>query len=165
VKTNNKAQQWGGADPNPFSLVGAELTLDQLRALPTDPEELKAAIAYAIEHGDGRTSAGPLKDVPELLAQAKFDSLISLVSTLPAPSALRAAAFRAIASYPDVRSLGAVPGGQGLLLPGGQRFVVDPRTGRVNGTSTFISPGGGNYSVSDGGSAKITAEWTDILPS
>jgi hypothetical protein len=164
VKTNNKAQQWGGPSPNPFSLVGAQLTLDQLRALPTDPEELKAAIAYAIEHGDSRTSAGPLKDVPEFLAQAKFDSLISLVSGLPATPAVRAAAFRAIASYPGVQSLGSVPGGQGLLLPGGQRFVVDPRTGRVNGTSTFVAPGGGNYSVSDG-SAKITAEWTDTLPS
>jgi hypothetical protein len=85
------------------------------------------------------------------------------VSTLPAPPAVRAAAFRAIATYPGVRVLGAVPGGQGLLLPGEVRLVVDPATGRVNGTSRYVA--GGQYTVAAPDTAKIVAEWTDVLPS
>jgi hypothetical protein len=152
-------------DESPFGLVGADLTLAQLRALPTDPEELKTAIATATANGDAMTSAGPLKDVPELFEQAKFDSLISLVSTLPAPPALRAAALRAIATYPGVRNLGEVPGGHGLLLPGDVRLVVDPATGRVNGTSTYVTADGAIATVTAPNTARITAEWTDTLPS
>lgn len=165
MKTNGQVQAMGVVNENPFSLVGVELTLDQLRALPTDPAALRAAIVEGIRNGDGRTSAGPLKDDPKFLAQAEFDSLISLVSTLPAPPALRAGAFRALATYPGVENLGPVPGGQGLRLPSGRRFVVDPRTGRVNGTETFGYGAGATYTVGEGGSARITAEWTDTLPS
>lgn len=165
LKTGGEVMAMALYDPMPFGLVGAELTLEQLRALPTDPEALKAFIATAIENGAGMTSAGPLKDVPELFEQAKFDSLLSLVSTLPAPPAVRATAFRAIATYPGVENLGPVPGGQGLLLPDDVRFVVDPATGRVNGTSRYITSDGGQYTVGEGDTAKIVAEWTDTLPS
>jgi len=151
-------------EPNPFSLYGATLTLDGLRDLPTDPAALAAWLTEAIKNGDGRTSGGPFRDNPEMLEQATFDSLVSLVSTVPAPPAVRAAAFRAIAAYPGVKPLGAVPGGQGLLLPGDQRLVVDPATGLVNKTSTYVIDGG-VYSIPEPGSASITAEWTDTLPS
>jgi hypothetical protein len=87
-----------------------------------------------------------------------------LVSTLPSPPEVRAAAFRALATYPDVQSLGEVPGGQGLLLPGDKRFVVDMATGQVTGASSFVTPDGGTYTVADPDSAKITTEWTDTLP-
>lgn len=152
------------ADPNPFSLFGADLTLDALRDLPTEPAALQAWLTDAIKNGDGRSSAGPFRDNPDLLKRATFDSLLSLVSTVPAPPAVRAAAFRAIAAYPEVKNLGAVPGGQGLLLPGDERLVVDPATGRVNKTSTYVIDGG-EYSIPEPGSASITAEWTDTLPS
>jgi len=146
----------------PFSLVGIDLSLQQLRGLPTSPDALTAWIAEALTHSTARTSAGPLTAADREVAG--FQSLISLASTLPAPPAVRAAAFRALASYPGVRSLGDQPGGQGLLLPDGQRFVVDPVTGRVNGTSVFVDMEGGLNKVADSPGAKITAEWTDDLP-
>lgn len=145
---------------NPFSLFGAALTLD---GLPTEPAALTAAIREGIRNGEGRTSAGPLRDDPEMLEEATFDSLIYLVSTLPAPPEVRAAAFRALAAYPDVHNLGAVPGGQGLRLPDGKRLVVDPATGRVNETSVYVM-GGATVSVAEPATATIIAEWTDTLP-
>jgi hypothetical protein len=160
-KTGGKVMPMRHFGATPFSLVAVDLTLEQLRALPTDPAALKAWIAQALEHSDAKTSAGELtaSDREQFLVL----SLVSLVSTLPAPPQVRAAAFRAIASYPGVESLGTVAGGQGLLLPGGQRLVVDPATGRVNGTSVYVM----NQSVlgvADPAGARINAEWTNTLP-
>jgi len=146
----------------PFSLVGVDLTLEQLRGLPTNPDALTAWIAEALTHSTARTSAGPFTAADR--ENAAFLSLISLASTLPAPPAVRAAAFRALATYPGVQNLGDVPGGQGLLLPDGRRFVVDPVTGRVNGTSVFVDMQGGLNKVADSPGAKITAEWINDLP-
>ena len=155
---------WENPEPqNPaFSLFAVGVTLEQLRALPTDPAALEAWIADALEHSDARSSAGPFTD--EDREMAKFYSLISLVSTAPAPPEVRAAAFRALAAYPDVESIGEVPGGQGLRLPDGDRLVVDPATGRVNGTSMYVTADGAIYSVSDPEGVRISAEWTDTPP-
>lgn len=165
-KTENEVRHWGPLDglpdPTPFRLFGVDVSKEQLRAMPTDPDALKAWIADALEHSDARSSKGAFTE--EDRTMALFLSLISLVSTVPAPAAVRAAAFRAIAAYPDVRSLGDVPGGQGLQMPWGARLVVDPATGRVNGTSVFILDGA-VYTVSDPRGARITAEWTNTLPS
>jgi hypothetical protein len=163
AKTDGKPLSMDSPRAKPFSLVGVDVTLGELRALPTEPAALKSWITEAIRNGDGRTSAGPFRDQPEMLEQATFDSLISLVSTLPAPPEVRATAFRALAAYPGVESLGDVPGGKGLLLPGDVRLVVDPATGLVNGTSFFVI-GGALYTVDEHDSAKITGEWTDTLP-
>jgi hypothetical protein len=148
--------------PTPLQLGAGDVTFAQLQALPTEPAALRDWIANALEHSDARTSAGPLtaKDREEMLLQ----SLVSLVSTLPAPPAVRAAAFRAIAAYPGVRALGAVPGGQGLLLPGDDRLVVDPATGRVNRTSTYVTADGAVFHSGDAAGASVSAEWTDTLP-
>lgn len=166
LKSRGGVLELGLVRRNPFSLPAAEITLDQLRALPTRPGKLKAAIIDATKHDDVRTSAGPIKDDPKMLAKFTFMSFISIVSTLPAPPAVRAAAFRAIAAYPGVRNLGPVPGGHGLLLPDGERLVVDPETGRVNGASVIVTADGGErYPGDEGGTISIFAEWTDTLPS
>ncbi|MEU4768826.1 CU044_5270 family protein [Actinosynnema sp. NPDC023794] len=163
VRTGGKVVPMGERRPKPFPLVAVDLSLEELRALPTDPGALKSWIAEAVEHADARTSAGGrLSAVGR--AEATFYSLIALVSTVPAPPEVRAAAFRAIASYPDVESTGAVPGGQGLELPRGERLVVDPATGRVNGTSMFITFDSRVYATADLGGAGVDAEWTDTLP-
>ena len=163
AKTKGKVMSLGVNRPKPFSLVAVDLTLEQLRALPTDPDALKAWIAEATKHTDARTSAGKFTAADQ--ERATFESLISLVSTLPAPPQVRAAAFRAIAAYPGVRNLGPVPGGQGLQLPDhDQRLVVDPASGRVNGSSVFVTMDGAEYIVDAPATAKIDAEWTDTLP-
>ncbi|WP_410657210.1 CU044_5270 family protein [Amycolatopsis sp. lyj-112] len=145
-----------------FSLGVVTVTLDQLQGLPTDPAALRAWLVTAVEKSGTRTSAGP----PTASDRELFvlQTLISLVSTTPAPPQIRAAAFRAIAAYPGVRELGAVPGGQGLMLPEGVRLVVDPATGRVNKTSMYMSVDGGAHYTDDPDGAAISADWTDVLP-
>ncbi|AIG79134.1 Hypothetical protein AJAP_31560 [Amycolatopsis japonica] len=162
AKTGGKVTPLKAHSANPFSLVAVDLTLEQLRTLPTAPDALKAWIAEALERSDARTSAGEFTASDR--EQAGFQSLISLVSTLPATPEVRATAFRAIAGYPGVENLGTVPGGLGLSLPNGERLVVDPATGRVNRTSVFVTMDGAVAKVADPAGATINAEWTDTLP-
>ncbi len=151
------------SQPGRFRLVVAELSFGQLQTLPTDPAALKAWIVKAIEHGKGseRVSKSHVRE-------AIFDALTSLVSQLPAPPKVRAAAFRAMASLPSVRSLGAVRGGQGLLisLAGNQqaRLVVEPATSRVHDTNFFVTSDGAEVWLRTPGSATVIAEWTNRLP-
>ncbi|GAA2381753.1 CU044_5270 family protein [Nonomuraea africana] len=154
--------------PVPFRLGGPDVTFEQLEGLPTEPDALKAWIAGNLERSDVRTSAG--RPDAAMREQFVFDGLISLVCQLPAPPEVRAAAFRAIAAYPNVESLGAVEGGQGLriTLPEGSqvrqaRLVVDPESSQVRDANFFVTTDGGVAWVPDG-SAKLLAGWTDELP-
>ena len=152
--------------PNPLRLGGAKVTIEQLQALPTDPAALKARIAELVSNSEIRTSAGTLTDAQR--EQAVFEGLVSLVSQLPAPPKVRAAALRAIATYPNVTSLGAADGGQGLLIafyPGEPpaRLVIDPTSGQLRRTNVLVMTFGGTM-TSDGGIFAVTAEWTDALP-
>jgi hypothetical protein len=153
-------------EPAPFRLGGPEVSFEQLQKLPTDPDALKAWIADSIKHSDVRTSAG--KPDAKMQAQFVFDGLISLVSELPAPPKVRAAAFRAIASYPNVESLGAVEGGQGLLITFEDgtpaRLVVDSATSQIRETNFFVTADGSSAGAGRGGSFTIVAEWTNSLP-
>ncbi|MEV7093028.1 CU044_5270 family protein [Amycolatopsis sp. NPDC051045] len=147
---------------SPLQLAATEVTFEQLRTLPTDPAALRDWLVNAIAHSNARTSAGPLTASDrerELLL-----SMVSLVSTLPAPPAVRATAFRAIAAYPGVQDLGVVPGGRGFMLPGEYRLVVDPSTGRINRTSMYVSADGAIYVNADPDGSEVIAEWTDSLP-
>jgi hypothetical protein len=163
--------------PIPFRLGGTDVSLERLQKLPTEPEALKASIAYAVKQSDVRTSAGR----PDAATRERmvFDGLISLVSQLPAPPRVRAAAFRAIAAYPNVKDLGPVRGGQGLQFslsavrpttagrsPGGKdddaRLVIDPVTSQIRETNYFVTPEGGKVTAPDG--ATLVTGWTDVLP-
>ncbi|GAA4637582.1 CU044_5270 family protein [Actinoallomurus vinaceus] len=195
--TRRDGQEWfrgeksGGkvvkiVQPTPFRLGGADVSFAQIEKLPATPNGLKARIADIVKHGDVRTSAGRLN--AEDQRDAVFSGLVSLVSALPATPKVRAAAFRAIATYPNVKNLGAVSGGQALGITsshpappprpaarpprpaarGGQagsapdRLVVDPATGRVHETNFFVTPDGAEAFVPGG--ATIVAEWTKVLP-
>lgn len=152
---------------HPFTMLNVSMTLDQLRTLPTDPDALRAWIDEAV--GDYESG---------FKERNTLNSLVSLVSMLPAPPEVRAAAFRAIAAYPGVEYLGDVPGGQSVLLPMdgpdadavvdgqivGERLVVDPATSRASSTTFFVSLDGQVLVVGHPG-ARVTAEWTDSLPS
>ncbi|MEQ0561351.1 CU044_5270 family protein [Amycolatopsis sp. NEAU-NG30] len=146
----------------PLRLAAIEVTFEQIRTLPTDPAALRDWLANAIAHSGARTSAGPFTAADrerELLL-----SMVSLVSTLPAPPAVRAAAFRSIAAYPGVKDLGPVPGGRGFLLPEDYRLVVDPATGRISHTSMYVTADGAVMQVPGPQGAEVSAEWTDSLP-
>ncbi|MGW3960357.1 CU044_5270 family protein [Amycolatopsis sp. NPDC005003] len=146
----------------PLRLAGTTVSFEQLRTLPTDPAALRDWLVNAIAHSGARTSAGPF--TAEDRERELLLSTVSLVSTLPAPPAVRAAAFRAIAAYPGVQDLGPVPGGRGFLLPGDYRLVVDPATARISHTSMFVTADGAIYGATGPQGAEVSAEWTDSLP-
>jgi hypothetical protein len=101
--------------PVPFRLGVLEVSFERLQKLPTEPDALMASIATSIKHSDVRTMG--VRPDAAMRKRLVFGGLVSLVSQLPAPPKVRAAAFRAIASYPDVKNLGPVDGGQGLRFP------------------------------------------------
>ncbi|MFF5263492.1 CU044_5270 family protein [Actinomadura viridis] len=148
----------------PFRLGGPEVSFAQLQKLPTEPDALKAWIAASHMRNPVKTSAG--RPGADMRNQLVFDGLVSLISQLPTTPKVRAAAFRAIASYPNVTSLGTVKGGQGLSFSvgGGEkaRLVVDPKTSRITDTDFFVSVDGTRVTVPGG--ATITAGWTNQPP-
>ncbi|MEU8800384.1 CU044_5270 family protein [Spirillospora sp. NPDC048819] len=145
-------------------LGGVPANFQEIQKLPADPGALKARIAEAARRSKLRTSAGELTEADR--ERLLFLDLVSLVTTVPAPPGVRGAAFRAIASYPGVKSMGKVDGGRGLRFPvsGGHeaRLVVDPETGQVRSTNFYAAPGG--PTVWSPRTMTISASWTDTLP-
>ena len=149
----------------PFFLGGRELTFHQLQHLPADPAALtRWIVTNAARHGG--KSGGP---VPSKAQEREdiFDSLDSLLSELPAPPQVRAAAFRALAALPGVTSLGQAGGGQGVrfTLLGGQQatLVIDPASGQIRATNFFVDNQGAEFWQKIP-NATITGRWTDTLP-
>jgi hypothetical protein len=149
----------------PFFLGGRELRFHQLQHLPADPAALtRWIVTNAARHGGKSGGSVPSK------AQERediFDSLISLLSELPATPQVRAAAFRALAALPGVTSLGQVGGGQGVrftLLGGHQAtLVIDPASGQIRATNFFVDNQGAEFWQKIP-NATITGRWTDTLP-
>jgi hypothetical protein len=149
----------------PFFLGGRELRFRQIQHLPADPAALtKWIVTNAARHGG--KSGGP---VPSKAQEREdiFDSLISLLSELPATPQVRAAAFRALAALPGVTSLGQADGGQGVrftLLGGHQAtLIIDPASGQIRATNFFVDNQGGEFWQKIP-NATITGRWTDKLP-
>ncbi|MFG1967453.1 CU044_5270 family protein [Nonomuraea sp. NPDC049028] len=152
------------ARSTPFRLGGLEVSFEQLQKLPAEPDALKTWISDGLEHSDVKTSAGRLDAAGQ--ARSVFSGLVSLVSQLPASPEVRAAAFRALASYPEVKNLGAVDGGEGLLIPFAEspvQLVVDPATSQVRNTNFYVTTDGTEVTVQDK-PVTIDTGWTDTLP-
>jgi hypothetical protein len=175
--TGRDGQGWGTKGnkvfkdpfPAPFMLVGAKLSFRQLQDLPTSPAGLKAwIIDNAAEHGGKGGPFGERAPNRTMERIAVFDSLTALVTGLPVPPDVRAAAFRVMASLPGVRSLGPVRGGQGLLIPFGSqqaRLVVDPVTARVRDTNFFVTVQGAQVWIFPiTVTVTVTAGWTSHPP-
>jgi len=149
----------------PFFLGGRELTFRQLQHLPADPAALtRWIVTNAARHGGKTGGPAPSK------AQERediFDSLISLLSELPATPQVRAAAFRALAALPGVTSLGQAGGGQGVrfTLLGGEQatLFIDPSTGQIRTTNFIVDNQGGEF-WQPIPNATITGRWTNTLP-
>jgi hypothetical protein len=153
---------WLMSGPGAWPMSGPGLTFQQLQRLPTDPAALIASISSGFQ-GVGRPTEAATADVAI--------TLLSLLSGVPIPPDVRAAAFRALASLPDVRKLGRVTGGQKLLIsvdpPPASKFpsgtvpagageitvLLDPATAQVHSTTDW-----------QGTDTVITAHWTDQRP-
>lgn len=130
------------------------VSFGQLQRLPTSPAALKARIAALT-----RNIPGGNWDFPGQVAV--FNPLTQLVMGLPVPPQVRAAAFRALATLPNVTSLGPVDGGQGLRFSMGGRpyatLVLDLATSQVRDVVSFSGP-------QKGSSVSVTARWVNRLP-
>ncbi|MEW9548801.1 CU044_5270 family protein [Nonomuraea sp. NPDC050783] len=148
------------ATRNTLRLKGAEVSFEELEKLPTEPEALKA---WLVER-EG-VESGMLES--EKRGDPTY-SLIALITELPAPAEVRAAAFEALAATPGVENEGPVEGGQHLRLPGpgdnGRpiELVVDPAAARVTRANLVLGADGG--SAMSNGYISVETEWTDRLP-
>ncbi|MEV5574373.1 CU044_5270 family protein [Spirillospora sp. NPDC052269] len=150
-----------------FSIGGPVLTFEELRALPSAPDALVARLARYVEAAHIRTSAG------QLTAQERrtevLNDLFVLSTQSPVTQKVRAAAFRALADAPEVKSRGRVNGGVRLNIPvfhdpAGLDVVLDPATGRLRGSRSYVDFSGSLLIMEPGKTVSIIAEWTDTLP-
>ncbi len=142
-----------------FRFGGERLTLEEVRALPADPEALRNRTLEAIRVGAERSADDHL---PMALA--------SLLYELPASPEVRGAAYRALAALPFVRVEGHTRDPRGrpgvaIAFPGlhdrstPNRLIIDPDTSMVLAFLNAGVPGGNN-----GTEVVLEAGWTDSEP-
>ncbi|MGK5676064.1 CU044_5270 family protein [Micromonospora sp. URMC 106] len=146
-----------------------ELTLEQVRLLPTEPGALRGWVTDRIRTGKDTGYAAGSAQSDRML----FGYLSRLLLDTPAPPKVRAAAFRILADIPGVRSLGTVQdergrSGQGVEFRSGAEtewLIVDPATHRLLASKIVSTPKGVPAS---GGKERstlvLTAEWSDAAP-
>ncbi|MEV5750833.1 CU044_5270 family protein [Actinoallomurus sp. NPDC052308] len=143
-----------------FTVGSTHLSYRQIQRLPADPAALKKWITH---HSELMKDVGQHHGTTVSVDDVIVGGLSGLLEMTPAPPAVRAAAFRALASLPEVRNLGRVDGGQGLQITnsdGTLRMVLDPATSRIR-SSSFTGKGAKTKSGTDKVDA---AEWTNAAP-
>jgi hypothetical protein len=144
-----------------FQVGGEQLALAELQQLPTDPAALTSRITDSLDD----------LDRPDLSA-ATAVALSELLWRVPAPPAVRAAAFRALADLGNVTRLDDQDGDWVLRIefaelpaadkfPGGVlpegvgewRLVIDPATSQLASLTSY-----------QGTDEVLLAEWTDDMP-
>lgn len=139
----------------PVTVRGTDLGIAEIAKLPTSAAGLKATLLKS--RTTEQKHAQITKETNLLLL------LTDLLSDVPAPPKVRAAALRALATLPHVKNLGKVPGGQSLLFAGdggGTKLVVNPKTSEVNAEG-YADINGKQESM---GGITSTSRWTDELP-
>jgi hypothetical protein len=141
------------------------MTFARIQRLPTRPAALKAEITGLL----GKEKLPPNVKVVGLGRNPRLvQSLVDLLSRVPAPPKVRAAAFRVIAGLPGVSRAGQTADGQTLLIRsdgGDVRLVVDPATSVVRGWTATPPPvrkRGGAW-LADQSVSFPVADWTSRL--
>jgi hypothetical protein len=133
---DNAVQQAAGTAEPRGDVDDAALIAQSLRAA--------ALTAYLAQYETTKSS------LADALATLLYDAV---------PPQVRAAAFRALATFPDARNLGPVKDGQSLLIPFPKtedpwiKLVVDPATSLMH-----------SYTTIKGTIVINTAAWTNQLP-
>jgi hypothetical protein len=136
------------------------ITLTQVRALPSDPTKLKAVIAGRLPGVNGK-----------LLDTITFEDGIKVIMQLPVSSAVRAAAYRMMASLPGVTAAGefADPlGRKGQAVTMGadgstqvrHRVIIDAKTGMPLTSQQYLTKNG---QITDDQTVTV-AGWTNANP-
>ncbi|WP_329096703.1 CU044_5270 family protein [Actinomadura citrea] len=177
VKTAPGPRSFNGSalvDGDKVFWLGRNVTMKDLRSLPSDPKRLKAELLRWYK-GHDTESNRPMASDRWLYTVAR-----GLVMDMPVKPGVRAAAFRMLAGLPAVRSLGKVTDSQGRT---GNAIAVDEKTPQgvireemiidlASGTAlasrnVMVAPAAG-ASVPVGrtmnSTALVGAEWTDSKP-
>ncbi len=154
---------------------GRDLTFEKLQRLPDEPEALQDWVVDAVEDDLDPTASAEILDdnIAEVLANLLVD--------VPAPPDVRAAAYRALADMPNVRSIGSTRdelgrAGVGILMDTAgivvtrdgpyktrkvtRKLIIDPDTSHVLASETIV--GGSTDPFS--GTLILEIGWTDQDP-
>jgi len=150
-----------------FQVGGITLSYARLLKLPTTPAALTRWVVNAVKAENTVTPASAA-------ASARFNGLVanleSLLSAFPAPPAVRAAAFRALAALPGVKRLGRVDGGLAVLVESPrdagemviEKLVIDPATAQLRSAVHYGRMGGALKPVLT--TYYLIDQWTNQLP-
>ncbi|GAA4627386.1 hypothetical protein GCM10023196_039360 [Actinoallomurus vinaceus] len=142
-----------------------KLSVTEVMNLPTDPTRLKARL-------QALTDPAALKSRGRTPAEGMYDAVRDLLILAPAPPKVRAAAFRLLATFPGIKTLGKVRDplgreGIGLIVtdpsfrPGGSyqdRFIIDPATSNILAIGNQSAPGNHNTYT------PVITGWTNTAP-
>jgi hypothetical protein len=155
------------------------LTWDEIRRIPSGERELRAYLEQLIA---AQTKAGNSEQDPRSLEPALQETCMQIVFGLPASPAVRASAYRILATMPELKSLGRVKDPLGRT---GEAFgyqvapelgrkdalevawVIDPVTGLplAGLTTTMVELAGGRTAKTTSFTAYQQMGWTDAKPS
>ena len=161
-----------------FSIGASSLTYRQIQQLPTSPAALTAWIIRSFSHPSAppTTPGGAPRAVYSPPPRADISSAVAislseLLDQIPAPPAVRAAAFRALAAMPDVTKLDGVgddvvlrisgPALPASKFPGGKVPVGTGEIRLIIDASTFTLHAWSDYT---GTTTILAARWTNTLP-
>ncbi|ETK30888.1 CU044_5270 family protein [Microbispora sp. ATCC PTA-5024] len=158
-----------------FDLAGHNVSVAELRALPTTPDGLKT---YLLKGYQGH---GTEADTPMDADSWLFQVTAGLIADMPVKPATRAAAYKVLAGIGGVRNLGQVTDALGRTATGVGRtetwptgrferqLLIDPDTGTLL-TDQFVAvEPRGQYAWAEPGTpiiwqATTEASWTDQTP-
>ncbi|MFG2003861.1 CU044_5270 family protein [Spirillospora sp. NPDC048911] len=144
-----------------FLVCDRAMTFKQVQALPTDPGKLRGALRRAIPRD--HPTAGRTAD--EVVKNCVTD----LLSFVPAPPKVRAAAYRMLAAMPGVTAMGEVTDERGrrgfglqvrVLRGVADTMIIDPESSLVLSTSRTVPDVPGKVSKM----LYLRAGWTDDAP-
>jgi len=154
-------------DPSSYLLDLGGFDRAQVAALPTDPDLLRELFTRRIS--TSREAPGP-----DGLSSRLLGAMTQLLVDVPAPPAVRAAAFTVLAGIPGMRSTGEVRDAEGRAGIGVElartfsegtetrRLVVDPATHLL--LATDYSAMSGARSIKENHQVILAAAWTDAKP-
>ncbi|WP_433181419.1 CU044_5270 family protein [Actinoallomurus sp. CA-150999] len=142
-----------------------KVSVTDVMALPTEPARLKARLQALAD-------PAALKSFGRTPTEGMYDAVRDLLILAPAPPKVRAAAFRLLATFPGINTLGKERDplgreGIGLIVTdpsfrqGGSyqdRFIIDPATANILAVGNQNAPGNHNAYT------PVSARWTNTAP-
>lgn len=172
----NRNAVWESSPHDGFAVGADKLTYAQIQRLPTTPGALQAWIVQSFSHPVSEVPGQPGAPQPIVSEPPSYyaddpGSFVDLLYQVPAPPAVRAAAFRELASMPGVAKLGEVNGGIGLSFsvpePPANKFPDDKvpaGAGQIRLVIDSSTLSLRSFSSYEGTTTILAAKWTDYLP-